>query len=253
MPRLRCSGNMNAPDLARPWRARILRLSVFPERPEPSLPDMWAQVMSEIPEIDQAQPRQHSRIQAAPWRETMQMQLTTLPIRIDWVAVGDEEKRSDWPTIADALPDFVDVTRRWLESLSVPVKRLAVGVQGMIEVPERGDGYRLLNDLLKAVELDADNTSDFLYNINRPIESRMLAMRLNRVTKWACIRLQMTMAAPGIEQSQPMAAGYYVSLECDHNTPAEREEALPQDRLSAIYDELIDLALANLEFGEVPP
>jgi hypothetical protein len=45
---------------------------------------------------------------------------------------------------------------------------------------------------------------------------------------------------------------YFIRCECDNSTPGDRTELLLPDQFVAIYGELRNLAMANLERGEIP-
>jgi hypothetical protein len=118
---------------------------------------------------------------------------------------------------------------------------------------DRASAYRFLEELVPSVKIEPEDTSDLLYQINRPRLSRVLNVRLNRLMKWSAMffgRTQLLQVTPEIVQPGPVFGRQYASLDNDVNTPAEHLEPLARGQLGAIYDELAELAWENLEAGE---
>jgi hypothetical protein len=91
--------------------------------------------------------------------------------------------------------------------------------------------------------------------VNRPVSSTAVpGLELNRITKWSSMRVvsgNINVAARALstwgEETQ-----FFVRCECDNSTPAEQTELLAPNCFVTIYRELRDLAMTNLERGEVP-
>jgi hypothetical protein len=70
--------------------------------------------------------------------------------------------------------------------------------------------------------------------------------------KWSPVLFgspQVQISPAGVELAAPVTGRHYASLDNDVNTP-DRREPLASGLLGAIYDELVELAWKNLEFGE---
>lgn len=244
--------------LSRPWLALTVRLSVFPVSPFVAPNDLWEQAVGEPPETDQNQPRQHQRVQTGPWRGGS-LQVTISPHRVVWFAapIVSEEglpNVDNWPVIG-ILPQFIEVTRPWLIKSAPEINRIGFGLHSLLPAADRISAYRLLQELVPSVKIEPEATSDFFYQINRPVTSRELPVeiRLNRLMKWSVPLFgppQIHITAGEVEISAPASGRQYVSLENDVNTPAEYRGPLAQEKFGAIYDELVELAWKNLEFGE---
>jgi hypothetical protein len=247
--------------LTRPWSARTLRLTVFLQSPVDAIaPDTWkcATGASE-PAFDQAQPPLLSRIQGGPVGPGfLTLHVQGLAQRLDWIMgppppsdTSQNPLSLEFGPIEPALEAFTNVVRPWLASTDIISNRLAVGVVAAIPMPDRLAAYKTLQDFVPSVKIDAEHTRELLYRINRPKLSRSLGaeVELNRVTSWGATRLQI--AGPtGVLLTG--VGGSYLSVECDNSTPVEQEGPLDKSKFVDIYDELIEMALQNLELGELP-
>jgi hypothetical protein len=160
----------------------------------------------------------------------------------------------DEELVVDVLPDFVSITRAWLASADFDVKRIGVGLHAVLPAPDKISAYKILQEFVPSVKIEPETTSDFFYQINRPVPSRVLGsqVRLNRVMKWSApsFKLAQIQIVPQITQAVPVIGDVYASVESDINTPIELVEPLDKRVLGAIYDELVELSLKNLEHGE---
>jgi hypothetical protein len=245
--------------LTHPWLTFGLRLSVFPATIWDAPLDLWERVVGTRHETDASQVTQHIRTQAGPWHQGT-LQLTTLPSKIDWIAApgATAERLPDvdkWP-IVDIMPAFLSVTRSWLTDADFDIIRIGFGVTALLSAPDKAAAYKLLQGLVASVKIDPEATSDLFYQINRPVQSKVLGnqLRLNRLMKWhsASFALAHMQVSPTeITQAGPVLAKYYASFDVDINTPAENRRALEKSLIGAIYDELVELAWDNLERGEM--
>ena len=244
--------------LSRPWLTFGVRLSAFPVRPQEVPAALWEQVVGAAPETDQSQPRQHLRVQTGPWSNGV-LQLTVSSDRFVWLA-GPSVSPEGLPDfenwlVETVLPEFVEVTRPWLNSVNFGIKRIGFGLHSLISVEDRAAAYRLLRELVPSLRLvEPEAATDLLFQINRPVSSRVLGdtVRLNRLMKWSALflgRAQVQLTAD-VAQTSPVFGRQYTSLDNDVNTPAEHVEPFEAAQLGAIYDELVELAWNNLEAGE---
>ncbi len=160
---------------------------------------------------------------------------------------------TEFGLVEAALSTFNKVVRNWLGSTDITSNRLAVGVGGVIPMPDRVTAYNALQEYLPSVKIDAEHSRDLMYQINRPKPSRSLGpeVELNRLTRWGALLTQFrSFSATG--SSPLLVSVQYVAVECDNSTPAERESPLDNSKFVDIYDELMEMALQNLERGELP-
>jgi hypothetical protein len=244
-------------NLSRPWRALGVRLSVFPAATWEAPEDLWEQVVGDRPDTEQNQPRAQVRVHTGSWRNR-QLQLTASPPSIVWVTWPNSDEEGlpnlEKELVVDVLPEFVAITRPWLASVDFEVKRIGVGLQAVLPAQDRVSAYKMLQELVPSVDMEPETTTDFLYQINRPVPSRVLGsqVRLNRLMKWFALSFKVTpiQVAPQITQAGPALGRDYAGVESDINTPAELVESLDKRLLEAIYDELVELSQKILEYGE---
>jgi hypothetical protein len=249
---------MESRSLARPWRVLGIRLVVFPSDTGEEPPNVWKDALNGVPDTDESQPKQLTRVQTGPWRGGS-LQITITPATIFLVASPglSQEGGPDleaWPA-AEVIREFRELTHPWISSAPLQPKRIGFGLNSLLAADDRRAAYQQLQELIPSVAIDPEETSDLFYQINRPVSSRVSnELLLNRLMKWSApmfrtLRVQVT--APGNAQTTTAPGRTFAGLDNDVNTSAERTTPLDQGSLGAIYDELIDLALENLEFGEL--
>jgi hypothetical protein len=79
-------------------------------------------------------------------------------------------------------------------------------------------------------------------------------LTINRLTTWSAIQIYLQFGIQSgnkviLDQNPP---SYFVRLEIDNNTDAERDRPFDQGEVAAIYKELFDFALESAEKGEMP-
>ena len=205
---------MEPEQLSRRWVTAGVRLSVFPIEPWTVSADLWEQVLGAPPETDQNQPRQRVRVQTGPWHEGV-LQLTVSPFNVVWLAAPPTDQESlpnpnNW-RVADIIPDFLAVTRLWLSSIDFGIKRVGFGLHSLLPAQDKVSAYRLLQGLVPSVTIEPETTSEFFYQINRPVPSRVLGgdVRLNRLMKWSAtvLRFVPIQIAPHTAQANPLPPG----------------------------------------------
>jgi hypothetical protein len=244
-------------NLSRAWRALTVRLTVFPSALWEAPADLWEQVVGARPETEQNQPRAQVRVHTGPWR-TRTLQLTASPLTIVWLTWPNSDNEGlpnlDKELVIDVLPGFVAITRPWLTSVDFEVKRIGVGLQAVLSAEDKVSAYKTLQEFIPSVKIEPETTTDFFYQINRPVPSRVLGshVRLNRLMKWSApsFKVAQIQVAPEITQAGPVLGELYASVESDINTPIDLAEPFDKRLLGAIYDELVELSQKNLEHGE---
>lgn len=160
----------------------------------------------------------------------------------------------------DAMRLCQGLVHKWF-TLQVPVRRVGISAALVSSVEDRAAGYRTLGRMLPDVRLDAENSSDFLYQINRPVRSRVTNIVVNRLSKWSVmtqIPLQISVAVPlsggaPITQVTPGAEGsQFVRLDLDINTDPRNSETLDPRSLDDLTDELFAYGWRLAESGDIP-
>jgi hypothetical protein len=98
------------------------------------------------------------------------------------------------------------------------VQRFAVGEHFLIPTSSRVAAYKILGSCLPSVDVDAENSSDFLYRINRPREIELGGKKIlvNRLSQWGCLVFNVIVTSA--EVSKTANIGDTVSLLTDVNS-----------------------------------
>jgi hypothetical protein len=164
--------------------------------------------------------------------------------RVDWLWAGEATpagvQAGELPSLGayeEVCRKFHEMMDRWLD-VSPPLVRLAVGTIMDQRVSSKNEAYGILGGKLPGVQLDARST-DFLYQINRPISCRSLPeQEINQLIKWAALRFQVV--TQGLETSRE---SFSVRLELDINTSKpQSDRVFERSDARKVLAELIEVA-----------
>ena len=244
--------------MALEWSAETLRLSLFSSNVVKLTADDWKKVTGrDEPEAEQKVVGRHAM--SGPFLGG-QLSLSAAGSRFDCVLAASAPVEpipltyaptfGHWPEVCK---EFVAATEAWVGNIGVPIIRMAVGTVLLAPQPNLEDAYRSLLGMLKSLKGDPARMRDLLFRVNWPVSSTCVdGLTINRLTTWAVIRLQfqVVVGAKVLVDSAP--ASEFVRLEIDHNTEDSRTQPFDQNLLVPIYGELNNLALENVEKGELP-
>lgn len=245
------------------WRTVHLRLTAFPE-PTISVQDIewWQKLVGEPPESRILHPKSGELREEGPI-ETGVLTLNIQPLRIDWHLTKAQQTglpEEDLPTIGE-FPKiseiFVKLMRTWLKKDAPKLGRVAFGAVLLLPVQTRQTGYERLSAYLPGIKLDPQRSSDFLYQINKPRDSKLgiPGLKVNRLCKWSvAVLMHASMQFNLMTGKSEQFSGSDVHacrLEMDINTAADFKDILPQDKLESILDELVDLGKEIMEHGDI--
>jgi hypothetical protein len=144
--------------------------------------------------------------------------------------------------------EFLALARHWLSDPGSDIVRVAFG--GFVVYPAggRAEAYRLLARYAPSLKVDPERSKDVLYRVNWPKESRH-GIALNRMTTWSVITRTTDVSSTGSNLLR-VSEEYYLLMEFDHNTPAERTEPLEPGTIVPIFEELLEWAIENAFQGE---
>ena len=205
---------------------------------------LWQTATGEGPEIDENRPREGIRRQGGPF-EGCYLGTTIASERIDWVLAPriDPLAPPFYDSFSKAMGDFAAAGQKWLAIGSPSTYRLAVGAVLLMPAASTKAAYQKLDDMLVAVHVDPDHSSDFFYQINWPRASGVVPqLRLNRLTRWTTavrsVKLQMDGNSASVRSNLPGDENY-CRLECDHSTPPDHTEPFtPIDLVEKLFQEL---------------
>ena len=222
----------------------------------------WESLMGGSPEVEVVRRRESGKTTEGAFGEG-RLVIQTSPGRIDFHAIPSpqQEAASGFLNIGKfehALGGFSDLVNRWLALGSCPdIQRIAFGVVLLSSVDSKVSGYRQLAAYLPSVSIDAEHSTDLLYQINRPRESTtgIPALKINRLSKWSVA--QMLGAGLIVEPTRilhrSMSPGSRACrLELDISTDEERREPLPREAHPSIFKELTDLGSEIVIAGDIP-
>ena len=245
------------------WHTQMLRLTAFPSEVA-SIGEWpwWAELVGQPPETKVLQPRRGVQRYEGPFADG-KLILNIKLGRIDWLftAVEGPDMEAEGFSTVGALPDSLDTFRtlmiRWLELETSPAPiRLAFGCIVVQRVEDREAGYRQLATYLTSVQLAPEDSSDFLYQINRPRPSTsgIKGLQVNRLSKWSVAVLRSGMVAIRGRSADLMPGPecFACRLELDINTAADYQDELPSSGLVRVFEELVDLAMEIAQQGDVP-
>ena len=250
------------------WQVEGVRLTAFPVRLETTAHrDWWSAITGEPADEETERPRANewraSGVADIPGVGQGALTLRIDPTRIDWLLqpVRSMELGSDFLTAnlgppRPTLEHFVRLMTPWLQMHPAPIQRLALGSTLTMPVTDRAEGAAILSSMLR-FEVDA-NSTDFLYRVNRPEPSIVLetGASLNRLATWSLIQVETVLLAVTPHASadrivRPDAGPFHACrLELDVNTPADRRDPLPDERLLEIAAELAEASSSFAERGD---
>ena len=145
------------------------------------------------------------------------------------------------PVSCDTLEPFATIVRKWLIQCP-PVNRLAFGAILVMPVANAQKGCEELQKHLHYIQMNPQNTTDFIYQINRPKESAIdSGVRINRLCRWSVSQI----GTVGVEvdlttlnASAAMEGQYVCKLDLDINT-AVLNNVVSGDNAYEIFQELV--------------
>ncbi|GAH39730.1 unnamed protein product, partial [marine sediment metagenome] len=173
------------------------------------------------------------------------------PFRINWNLSPSKEhqqKTASFPTLGslfETKDQFIKMMNDWLSSDAVPeTNRIAIGSVSIIVKNNRASAYKQLSDLLHHVTIDIDNSTDFFYQINRPIQSTVEPdLMINRLSKWNAVHIMGLGLLLGEKPEViPGNRGYVATrLELDINTHQSNKRIFSKEEMIPLLQELSKL------------
>ncbi|GAB5494647.1 MAG: hypothetical protein Phog2KO_48620 [Phototrophicaceae bacterium] len=248
--------SQNLPPLSE-WQALFLRLTIFPA-PDENFDgrDWWESLVGSEPELQQRDKQTGERIYAGTFLNG-HLTLSMLPTRINWIysAINNEiVTLNEIPSIGkleDEINLFGDSIKEWLSKDCPNVFRIALGTRSIQPLDTVKDVYERLAMYIP-VEIDSENSSDFIYRINRRRKSNVINnLELNRLSTWSAMRAQLEMETVGMPHLRHTQEKYACSMELDINTVPNSDIILGNDNLIDIFLELIDLGSEIARKGDI--
>lgn len=239
------------------WRTQIMRVTAFLQYNDRGREETWWQTaLQEDAEARVQRPKEGVFEDEGPY-EGGRLKLAIRPGRADWIwflsPLSFDPRSNEIPSLGtfdEAWGKCQQIIRAWMSARPV-FTRLALGVILDQQVADRAAGYALLQEYLPKVDLDPAS-SDFIYQINRPKESKTLSgYRINRLSKWAALQASFVEVAvdPAQLQRKDMSV---IRLDMDVNSYFDANIPIPADRVLPLMEELAANARGLAEKGDVP-
>lgn len=248
----------------RTWKAESLRLTTFlTPSAQPKGDDWFASIAGAQPETRTEKPSLGQLVDVGAFEDST-LTLSVQAGRIDWFLGPSQSTIQDGAVAIKSVgsfPGVLDVFSRpmlkWL-SKCPPVLRLAYGAVLLEPVENKELGYERLGGSLPSVRVDAKESEDFFYQINRPrtLSANRGHLKINRLSKWSVSSFQLFSAAIAPDMKVPYQhlgpKTLACRLELDISTRAENQVELPHQELPEIFRELAVLGTEIAEKGDVP-
>jgi hypothetical protein len=238
------------------WQVEHLRFTVLGEVAPLDPAGAWREITGVEPEVVANQPKRGLVQVQGKLDDQRRLALQVQHRRVDWVLgpANVENLPAEGFFAISALPtaldDFSDMLNRWLPSWP-SAERLALA--GVMHQPQadRVAGYKQIQDYLPAITLDLES-SDFLYQINRPRPSQtgIPDLRINRLTKWS-VAVLTHLSGSDLTRLSEVSQRHACRLEFDINTAADFRDPLSQKSFPAILAEFAALVRELVERGDV--
>ena len=246
------------------WYAEELRLSVFLiDAIDPARVHFWEPLLGNAPDEVYNRPREQRVREEGPFLNG-RLRVEVSINRVDWrllPAPGIDHHR-DLPPVVGSYEvlerDFRALMLKWLADCP-SLHRLGYGSELLLPAGSLPDAYGKLGGLLRGVEVEPENTHDFLYRINRRRTSScdVEGLEINRISTWSAVQIIETFVDISGDGERPPKVtrrpnpGGICRLEFDINTIPEFDQVLEKDVVSEIFNELVDAGNEIAAKGDV--
>ena len=239
------------------WSAELLRVTAFPHpRATLDAESWWRDIVGDPPDRVVREPKKGEvQIQGAFNNDLLIMNAQVMRIELRQVVNRSQQPPNvpgTPPLYEDVRSAFRELAVKWLDlDTCPPLLRLAFGAVLTKPVEDSAAGSEVLKRYLPAIQL-APDSSDFLYQINRRRPSNVIdGLVINRLSKWS-MQQSLDMFVRGDGLVARGTSEFACRTELDVNSNPERTDALPADRLVALFNELVALADELSTAGDVP-
>lgn len=156
----------------------------------------------------------------------------------------------------EAMISLAGIVKQWVKVKGLPpITRLAFGCNLLMEIPSFEEGYDRLKGHLPNLNLDAEKSKDFTYQINRPTPTKTSVENLiiNRLSKWSLSEHQLiafAAASDGVSIGSK-AYQYVCQLDLDINTSIDFNKVIPKSRIQDLFTEFSQMGREIEEKGDI--
>ena len=150
----------------------------------------------------------------------------------------------------EAMTLLIATIELWFRK-APPLKRLAIAPTLVMPFNSRLDAQKRAKKFLPKLDFDPELDRDFLWQINRPRNSKSISgLIINRVNRWQIFDLQsFSVSEQGLTLGELSSA--LLQLDLDINTSAENKNQIESSSLSNLVGELSSIASEIMKKGDV--
>ena len=236
------------------WQTNLVRLSFFPPPDFEMNENWWQELTDEIPEVENTNRRTGTH-QFEGEHKDGKLILRIQPVRIDWLYLAVDKPEISEPAslgeFEQSTEYFTKLIKQWINTTPVEkFNRIAFGAVVYHTIENVFDGYQLLENKFLQMKPNFDeNTSDFLFHINRKRQSNILEdLTINRLSKWSVATFQKLQFAPA-----PVALpeSYALWLELDINSSQHWQGDLSLKNAEDLVEEFLSLGYEVSQEGDI--
>lgn len=240
------------------WSVESLRATAFQHFDlEIDLSQLWEDAVGSPPDQVQSRPKEKTMQCLGRFKEN-DLRLIGGPDRLDWhlrpLDNSQSPEGAEPPTLgsfSNALDLFQPTVERWPTGNSTII-RLAFGAVLSIRARDMNSSYEELARFLPNIQLDYSDAIDFLYQINRRRQSKVVQeISINRLSKWSVTQSVLLAINLG-NNVQSQKTHFLCRLELDINTVVKQEHQIPDEKVKSLFMELIDLGREIQNCGDIP-
>jgi hypothetical protein len=238
------------------WHVNSIRITGFPNPDYSSDPKWWDQVTDSFPDSINQQPK-ISAVSVGGNYKDINLTLGIMPFRFDWLINPKQNELTNnflgIGTIETSYAIVDELMKKWVSKTNTLIlDRIAVAGTFVLDVESKEDGYEILSKYLKELNIDWKNSSDLIYQINKPREIKLFdkEMRINRLTTWGVTGFKVTLIQPqikNIESFQPV--DFAIKLDFDINTSEEINGKFNQKEFLEVIKIFLNIAKEVTEKG----
>ena len=244
------------------WYAEQLRCTIFPNESPLSLNllDLWKQIRNDEPDKFTFEPtvqKIEKELDNRNFLVTYSVDRIHFQMMPPTPTNPPGESFAEFGELKKVLPIFEEVVEPWLENDKTNnIIRLAVGGILLSAVKSREEGYHKLQKLLPTVQIDAESSRDFQYQINRPRDFKLGEedSYFNRMSTWSVLKLQTVgfiVGQQGTMHQEILPAKFTCRLALDISTPQDNEVIFKSEMIVPLSHELHELGIEIADHGDI--
>ena len=245
------------------WRAESLRATAFYAANEPvsDAAQVWEVVTGGTPDRVSSRPREGTQTAEGSIQGNVLVissQVGRIDLNVRPMPPAPNVRMDGFVTLGlltETLPSFLETAKAWLRA-SPPSIRLAFGSVLLRETESISTGNEEINRLLPSVQIDAKDSSDFFYQINRRRRSLSTnGVLVNRLSKWSVMQGGSVDLVAGVGLGLQVSSGqefYGCRLELDVNTIGPQNHPIPKAKIIDLFGELTRLGKEIADKGDIP-